>query len=218
MITTISVLTMLIMAAFALRLATIFPNSRNPYHLMLSIAAVAGMVAVLAWMNPPWMNQTGMHHEFFDISRAVGLSALLSGATWLIYRLKPAFVRFPVYFCYLPFILIALFPLLHDTGILIEIVYLIYQIGAILILLLLYSTRLDGNSGNIYILSGVIISAVSILMYWMPEAITEPIPHFVVPVPLALALILLTFGFDIRYKEAGNAMDENSIVRNMETS
>ena len=216
MISSISILAIAALGIFALRLGTIYSHTRNPYHLMLSISAVAGAITVLAWMNPPWLNTTGIHEHLYIWARALSAACLLSAAAWLIYRLKPQFARFPAFFCFLPFILLLVLPALLGGSVLKEIVFLIYQGGAGLILVLLYSNQLEGNKGNLLILLGVIISGLSIILYLMPD-IWLKIPHYVVPVPLILGVIMASFGFDVRYKELGAIIDENSIQRNLQT-
>lgn len=207
---------MVILGIFALRLLTIFNHTGNPYHLMLGLSGAAGMISVLAWMNPDWLNTTGFHAEIFHWSRAVAFSTLLSAGSWLIYRLKPGFARFPAFFCYLPFILLLLLPFLFNSLMMMEVVFTIYVVSAFLIILLLYSVSMEKDNGTILILTGMILGIISSILYWMPDTLLA-IPHFIIPVPLSIGGILAIIGFDQRFRETGEILDENTIMQDLQT-
>lgn len=216
MISTISVITMVTLGVFALRLITIYKHTLNPFHLMLGISSGVGVISVLAWMNPEWLNTTGVHTELFHWSRSLAFAALLSAAAWLIFRLKPGFARFPAFFCYLPFLILAVMPALFNGTLLLEVVFTIYQLSAFLILLLLYSGYADNSNGTVFIILSLIFAFISPILFWIPDTILE-IPHYITPVPLIIAGMLAVFGYNIRFREIGNVLDENTITQDLET-
>ncbi len=138
------------------------------------------------------------------------LSSLLSGVSALIYLNKPEISRFPVFICFMPFILVFLVPLVINTEILLEVIYLIYQIAVLLILLLLYSTNIDKNSGSILYFLGLVMASLGVALNWF-QGITFEIPVFIIPMPLIVAITMILAGIELRFREEGNDMDLKSI-------
>ena len=209
MISVISVTSVSLLIIVSIRLAAIYHRTQNYFHLFLGISALFGAIAFLAWMNPQWINATGYHIQLYQWSMAAGLSALVSSAAWLVYVLKPDFARFPVWFCFLPLVLLLLIPILQDSGLLLQIVFLIYQVAAIAIFMMLYFMRTDESNGNILIFLGLVLVALSVMLFWTQEIFS--VPHYIVPVPFIPGVIVAHIGFEIKFRDSGNAMDYNSI-------
>lgn len=210
MITSVATLGIVICGLSAVRLYFIYAETHNAYHLLLSIASVFGLVSFLSWMNPDWLIASGLSPEIYHFSRALLLASLLSGVSVLIYLNKPEISRFPAFICFLPFIIVFLVPFVINAGMLLEIIFLIYQIAILLILLMLYSNKIDQNGGSILFFLGLIVAASGVVLNWI-QGITVEIPIYIIPIPTIIAVIMVLIGFELRFREEGNALDLNSI-------
>jgi len=128
-------------------------------------------------------------------SAIVSISFILSAIAILIRNAKPPFARFPIYFTALPLLLIAVHPIAIKTIVLKYWLMGIYQGGAIIIGIMLYTVMATHDSKFLIILFSVISFGLSFISYWLiPE--TNTIVEQLWKLPFTLGIIISVYGYD----------------------
>ncbi|MEX2584785.1 MAG: hypothetical protein WD315_00235 [Balneolaceae bacterium] len=96
----------------------------------------------------------------------VSITILLVVLANLIRELKPVYTRYPVYFTYSPFIILASYPFILNTNSLIVLMNQILQGGALLITLLLYLTLFQKLGRHMVYFGGFLLLLITFLGYW----------------------------------------------------
>lgn len=108
--------------------------------------------------------------EWLNIS---GIAFILSGLALLIYNSKPPFARFPIILCYVPLLIIFTYYFAMNTLVLKEWLLMIYQGGALLVALLMFSMLIKKKLDYLIILMGLIIVSFSFILFWFPTYLSE---------------------------------------------
>ncbi|HET6527605.1 MAG TPA: hypothetical protein VFG39_02530 [Balneolaceae bacterium] len=122
------------------------------------------------------------------------LAFILSSLVIFIRQSKPAFAQFPMAYTALPILILISYFLVKDTYALKNWLLSIYQGGAILVALLMYSVYTYRNRDYILILSGVFVLLLSYISYWHIPAVTESEP-WIWKLLMIIGLLTTIFGY-----------------------
>lgn len=97
---------------------------------------------------------------------------LLSVLLMTVRTVKPEIVRYPYFFVYIPFTLILAFPFVQGTDALINLILILLQGGAVVVLILLYAGHREELKREALYLSGVLCLLAAYVSFWFLESIT----------------------------------------------
>ena len=192
---------MLVVLWAAFKTAYRLINYKNLIHLALFLAVLSlsvNVVAELVQQNLPQNNQLavqpGLVGEWTQIS---SVAFILCGLTLLIRLSKPQFARFPITFTALPLLIIATYPLAIETVMIKKWLLGIYEGGAIIAAILIFSMKSARNRNFILLLLGSVVLSASYALYWFPILHSEF--HFYWYLAFAVGLYLSVRGVDRAY-------------------
>ena len=134
-------------------------------------------------------------------AQIISISFVLSGLAVIIREAKPDFARFPLSFAFLPLLIIATYPMAMHTLVIKKWLLSIYEGGALLVALLLYSVKTYRFNKYGLILLGIILMTLAYLFFWfnfIPETIKQTWPLL-----MALGLYISSRGFKTVAREWG---------------
>lgn len=126
--------------------------------------------------------------------QVIMISFLLSGLAVLVRESKPDFAQFPLIYTGLPLLIIFSYLLVKDTMALKEWLMSIYQGGALLVALLIYSVYTYRFEGYQLLLGATTLFTVTYLLYWLIPGIGESFA-WLWQLMLAGSIILTVLGF-----------------------
>lgn len=129
----------------------------------------------------------------------VALAFVLSALAIFIRQSKPVFAQFPLVYAALPLLIIFSYFLVQNTYALKEWLLSIYQAGAILVALLMYSVYTYKEQRYIYILSGVVLFLFTFLIFWYIPGIQEDMP-WIWKLFMGFSLLLTVYGYEYAQK------------------
>lgn len=125
----------------------------------------------------------------------LSLAFILSSLAIFIRESKPVFAQFPLPYTALPLLIVISYVLVQDTYAIKEWLLFIYQGGAILVALLMYSVYTYRDNDYAYIMSGIILFGICYALFWYMPVIHESNP-WLWQVLLGISIILTIFGYD----------------------
>ncbi len=138
----------------------------------------------------------GFYADFvFEWGHILALSFVLSSLAIFIRQSKPVFAQFPLIYAGLPFLIVFSYFLVSDTYALKDWLLSIYQGGAILVALLMYSVYTYRNRHYGMVLGGVILFLVTFLMFWYIPVLKNSY-EWVWKSTLAISMIVTVYGYE----------------------
>lgn len=125
----------------------------------------------------------------------VSLAFILSSLAIFIRESKPVFAQFPLPYTALPLLIVISYVLVQDTYAIKEWLLFIYQGGAILVALLMYSVYTYRDNEYAYIMSGILLFGICYALFWYLPVIHESNP-WIWQVLVGISIILTIFGYD----------------------
>lgn len=123
------------------------------------------------------------------------LAFILSSLAIFIRESKPVFAQFPMVYTALPLLIVISYLLVQDTYALKTWLLVIYQGGAIIVALLMYSVYTYRRREYELILGGVVIFLIAYILYWSVSAIQETYV-WVWKLSVGSAMLLSIFGYE----------------------
>jgi hypothetical protein len=105
-------------------------------------------------------------NDIIEWSKVIGITFSLIVVALLIREMKPEYARFPVFFSYIPLLIIAVYPFISDAQILKDVLNLILQGGTLLIVFLLYLTLINKIDNHLLFLLALILLTLTYGFYW----------------------------------------------------
>jgi len=153
----------------ALKLIGLSESRRRIKFLGLTIAAVLFFVMQTTVFISGFVdseNVTNISNFIFEWGHITCLAFVLSALAVFIRESKPVFAQFPMLYTALPLMIVISYLLVQDTYALKNWLISIYQGGAIIVALLMYSVYTYRRKQYGIILAGVIILLFSYILYW----------------------------------------------------
>lgn len=179
-------------------------GSDNLKFLGLSIAAFVFAISQLSVVFDSWLlnfDLTLYSEIVVEWGHIIALAFVLSALTVFIRQSKPVFAQFPLIYAGLPLFIVLSYVLVLNTYALKDWLLSIYQAGAILVALLMYSVYTYREQKYMYILGGTIFFLITFLMYWYIPGVHEN--HiWLWKSSLGLSLILTIYGYDYAKKKS----------------
>jgi hypothetical protein len=97
----------------------------------------------------------------------LAMSHLLVGLAVVVRESKPIVTRFPLALAFTPFLLVPAHLLVSHTFVLKQILYTIYEFGAVTIGLLIYGLMATSDRRYLNVIYGIILFAVSLSLQWV---------------------------------------------------
>lgn len=105
--------------------------------------------------------------DLFQWGKLISITFYISGLLVLIRESKPVFARFPIYLTTLPFISFIFFPLIVDSIVIKELINAIYQGGALVVTVLIFTLNQARESKRRYYIIGIFCIGAAYLSYWI---------------------------------------------------
>jgi hypothetical protein len=154
---------------------------------------IDGMIA-----NP---NYTAVSNGIVEWGHVVCLAFILSSLAVFVRESKPVFAQFPMLYTALPLLIVFSYFLVKDTYALKRWLLAIYQGGAILVSLLMYSVYTYRNNEYAMILTGVSVFLFSYLLYWYVPGVSEYYP-WIWKLLVAIGMIVTILGYEkVEYQQ-----------------
>ena len=134
------------------------------------------------------------------------LSFVLSSLAIFIRQSKPVFAQFPLVYAGLPFLIVISYFLVKDTYALKEWLMSIYQGGAILVGLLMYSVYTYREQRHWIILAGMILFTITFITYWYVPNVQQTYA-WIWEALLGCSTLTVVYGYDYALKQG--AVKEN---------
>lgn len=123
------------------------------------------------------------------------LAFILSSLTIFIRESKPVFAQFPMIYTALPLLIVISYVLVHDTYALKNWLIAIYQGGAIIVALLMYSVYTYRRNEYGTILAGIALFLLSYILFWYTGALIEGY-SWIWKILVALGMIVTVLGYE----------------------
>jgi drug/metabolite transporter superfamily protein YnfA len=105
--------------------------------------------------------------HLFEWGRLASITIYISGLLVLIRDSKPVFARFPQYLTALPFVSFLFFPFIIDSMVIKDLINAIYQGGALVVTVLVFTVKLAHQKGRRYYIMGLGLIVAAYLSYWL---------------------------------------------------
>lgn len=133
--------------------------------------------------------------SFIEWGRLVAVTFYISGLLVLIRESKPPFARFPVYLTALPFISFLFFPLIIDSIAIKNLINGIYQGGALLVTVLIFTVNNARTKGRRYYLLGLSLITIAFIGYWTSVYFDFEAYTWAVKIILSSGILVTVFRF-----------------------
>ena len=138
-----------------------YMQRRSLVDLYFSISALILLIAYFAHL----LNLQPKNF-FMNWGKLISITFYISGLLVLIRESKPLFARFPLYLTSLPFLSFLFFPLIIDSIVIKDLVNGIYQGGALIVTILVFTVNKAGESGRRYYISGLALVSLAFILFW----------------------------------------------------
>lgn len=144
---------------------------------------------------------TAVSDGIVEWGHIVSLAFILSSLAIFVRDSKPVFAQFPMLYTALPLLIVFSYFLVKDTYALKRWLLAIYQGGAILVSLLMYSVYTYRNNDYAMILIGVSLFLFSYLLYWYVPGVSESY-SWISMVLIAAGMITTILGYEkVEYQQ-----------------
>ncbi|NCP84414.1 MAG: hypothetical protein GW823_05865 [Bacteroidetes bacterium] len=146
------------------------------FFYILGLFGYFGMIlsSYLDYFLEQYSNYIFDHQLMVEWSNISGVAFLLSGLAFLIYNSKPPFARFPKLLCFIPLMIIPAYYFSLSTLALKEWILMIYETGAFLVALLMFSALIRKSwNYTIILMALLLILAGYILLHTDTQTVTS---------------------------------------------
>lgn len=167
-----------------------------------SIASFVLAFTQLSLVIDAWLDFYGLtmySSVIVEWGHIIALAFILSALAIFIRQSKPVFAQFPLVYAALPLLIIFSYILVQNTYALKDWLLSIYQAGAILVALLMYSVYTYKEPRYMYILFGVVLFLFTFLIFWYIPGVQENAP-WVWQLSLIGSMLLSVYGYDYARK------------------
>lgn len=169
----------------------LFLKKRSLLELYFSLAAFTISIPYLLDLF-----QVDLFIDFFQWSKLISITIYISGLLVLIRESKPAFARFPLYLTALPFVSFLFFPLIIDSIVIKDLINAIYQGGALVVTVLVFTVNQARAKGRRYYIIGISLISSAYLSYWLfLNRINEPDLNWITEMLLSAGILVTLFRF-----------------------
>lgn len=142
---------------------------------------------------------------FMNWGKLISVTFYISGLLVLIRESKPSFARFPLYLTALPFISFIFFPLIIESLVIKDLINGIYQGGALIVTILVFTVNKASESGRRYYISGLSLVSLAFILYWFlfNRVMTENI--WISELLLSAGILLVLY----RFIQTNNNINDN---------
>lgn len=169
----------------------LFLKKRSLLELYFSLAAFVISIPYLLdlFQIQPIVN-------LFQWGKLISITIYISGLLVLIRESKPVFARFPLYLTALPFVSFLFFPLIIDSIVIKDLINAIYQGGALVVTVLVFTLNQVREKGRRYYIIGISFIAASYLFYWLYlNRVNDPDLIWITEMLLSAGIIVTLFRF-----------------------
>lgn len=170
----------------------------------LSIAAFVFATSQASVVIDGWLDPIGLtlySDVVVEWGHIISLAFILSALAVFIRQSKPVFAQFPLVYAALPLFIVISYVLVANTYALKDWLLSIYQGGAILVALLMYSVYTFREQRYIYILGGIILFLITFLVYWYIPGASEN-TDWLWKTFLIFSLLLTLYGYEYARKNS----------------
>lgn len=140
----------------------LFLQKRTLLDLYFSLAAL--LISIPYFFD---LFQIEVPFNLFEWGRLLAITVYISGLLVLIRDSKPIFARFPQYLTALPFVSFLFFPLIIDSMVIKDLINAVYQGGALVVTVLVFTVNLAKKRGRRYYIVGLSLVIAAYLSYWL---------------------------------------------------
>ncbi|HET8865815.1 MAG TPA: hypothetical protein VFM80_08950 [Gracilimonas sp.] len=140
----------------------LYLKNRSLLELYFSLAALAITIPYLFDLFLPQSPRL-----LFHWGKLVAITIYISGLLVLIRESKPVFARFPLYLTALPFISFLFFPLIIDSIVIKDLINAVYQGGALVVTVLVFTVNNARRERRRYYIIGLAMVSAAYLGYWL---------------------------------------------------
>lgn len=150
-------------------------------------------IVVESWLDT--YNLTLYPAVIVEWGHVLSLSFVLSAMAIFIRQSKPVFAQFPIFYAALPLLIVFSYFLVKDTYALKEWLISLYQGGAILVALLMYSVYAYRERKYAIILVGTLFFLFTFLLFWFVPGIRENY-SWLWKLIFSVSIIITIYGYD----------------------
>lgn len=175
----------------------------------LSIAALVFATTQASVVIDGWLNAIGLtlySAVVVEWGHIITLAFVLSALAVFIRQSKPVFAQFPLVYAALPLFIVLSYVLVANTYALKDWLLSIYQGGAILVALLMYSVYTYREQRYMYILGGIILFLITFVIYWYVPGVSEN-TEWLWQTFLICSLLLTLYGYEYARKKSPSSKD-----------
>lgn len=191
-------LLMLISGYVAIKLLGLSNRRGRLKFLGLTIAATLLTIMQASTFLNSILNNTALANVstfIVEWGHIVCLALILSSLAVFIRESKPVFAQFPMLYTALPLLIVFSYILVYDTYALKNWLIAIYQGGAILVSLLMYSVYTYHRKSYAMVLAGVGLFVISYLLFWYVPGFNEAY-HWVWKLLVGSAMLVTVLGYE----------------------
>ncbi len=135
---------------------------------MVALAAAMFMITAMlnAVMRAPWWPDTINPDLIHDLFAASTIASVLSALGMVIRDSKPLVTRFPLTLTFVPFLLVPAHALVSHTFVLKEMLFAVYEGGAILIGIAIHALHIPRDRRNLRVVIGMLLFACALGFTW----------------------------------------------------
>lgn len=190
---------LLIVSIFvAFKLVGLTNNNARLKYLGLAIAAVTlSIMQLSAFLNYFIVDDGFSIASDFIIEwgHLISLAFVLSSLAIFIRESKPVFAQFPMIYTAFPLLIVFSYILIQDTYALKTWLITIYQGGAILVALLMYSVYTYRRNEFVYIFAGSILFLITYILFWNISGMRDS-HAWIWKLLTGLAMLVSIFGYE----------------------
>lgn len=169
----------------------LYIKKRTLLALYFGLSALSVFIAFLG----PFILEEYYGRLIIEWGKFIAITIIVSALLVLIRNLKPIFARFPAYMTALPFISIAFFPLIADSLAIKELINAIFQGGALVVCLLVFSINHFREEKRIFYQLGMLLLFTAYTVFWFISESFGINTAILAEIFFSLGIICMTMGF-----------------------
>jgi hypothetical protein len=140
----------------------LFFQRRSLLELYFSLAA---LIITIPYLFDLFQLESTLN--LFQWGKLIAVTIYISGLLVLIRESKPVFARFPIYLTALPFVSFLFFPLIIESIVIKDLINAIYQGGALVVTVLIFTLNQARKQKRRYYIIGISCVGAAYLSYWL---------------------------------------------------
>lgn len=133
--------------------------------LMVLYFSIAALIISIPYFTDLFMIELPIN--LFEWGKLISITVYISGLLVLIRESKPIFARFPQYLTALPFVSFLFFPIIVDSIVIKDLLNAIYQGGAIIVTMLVFTLNQAKKNNRRYYVLGLSLLGLAYLTFWL---------------------------------------------------